>query len=195
VIFRLQGADPRLAAAVNPATGTLEIRGPGLKLSGGTELMLGAHIRGAGLWPLSLAACNLTALNLEWRNDGRLPGLIMQAAGATLSLHHARPEAIKAAGTALGALVEGLPGAVFADDSKNDLARLVASLPQGKGRLRLSLTRIDGISTSRLIMAGLADAPLAPDTLEALFAGTSANAIWESGIREHGLAALINRLT
>ena len=89
-MFRLQSADLQLAATVNAVTETLEIRGLALRLSGGTELTLGADIKGAGLSPLSLAAGSLTALDLDWRNDGRLLGPVMEAAGARLA--RIRPE-------------------------------------------------------------------------------------------------------
>jgi len=181
-VFRLQSADLQLAATLNPATDTLEIRGLALRLSGGTELTLGADIRGAGLSPLSLAAGSLTALDLDWRNDGRLLGPVMEAAGARLARDQAGTDAIDAARSALHAVVEALPGMMFAEGAKENLTRLIASLPRGRGRLRLSLTSKDGIGAARLIIAGLADAPLAPETLAALFAGASLSASWEPGL-------------
>ena len=79
-------------------------------------------------------------------------------------------------------MVEALPGTMFAEGAKENLTRLVAALPRGRGRLRLSLTSEDGIGAARLIMAGLADAPLAPATLAALFAGVSLSVSWEPGL-------------
>jgi hypothetical protein len=181
-MFRLQSGDLQLAASVNPATGALEIRGLTLRLSGGTDLTLGADIWGAGLSPQSLAAGKLTALDLDWRNDGRLLVPAMEASGAALTPDLSRAEATRAARTALGAVVDALPASLFADDGKDHLVRLIAALPQGRGRLRLSLTSPDGIGAARLIVAGMADAPLSPETMASLFAGASLSASWQPGL-------------
>lgn len=181
-IFRLETADLQLAATVNPVTETLEVRGLALRLAGGTELTLDADIRGAGLSPLSLAAGSLSVLDLDWRNDGKLLGPVMEAAAARLAPGQAGPEAIDAVRSALRTVVEALPGTMFATGAKENLTRLIAALPRGRGRLRLSLTSRDGIGAARLIMAGLADAPLAPATLATLFVGVSLSVSWEPGL-------------
>ncbi len=181
-MFRLQSADLQLAALVNPVTETLEIRGLALRFSGGTDLTLGADIRGAGLSPLSLAAGSLTALDLDWRNDGKLLVPVMEAAGAGLVPDASGEDATKAARAALAAVVEALPEAIFVGEGRDHLTRLAAALPQGRGRLRLSLTSADGIGAARLIMAGMADVPLAPETMAVLFAGASLSASWQPGL-------------
>ncbi len=181
-MFRLQSADLRLGARVNPATGSLEIRGLELRLSGGTELTLGADIRSAGLSPLALAAGSLTALDMEWRSDGKLIAPVLEAAGARLAPDASQAEALPAARRSLGRLVDALPEAIFSDGGKADLIQLVAALPQGRGRLRLSLTSVDGISAARLIRAWMAAAPPGRETLAALFAGASLSASWQPGL-------------
>lgn len=181
-MFRLQSADLQLSAAINPATETLEIRGLALQLSGGTEVALGADIKGAGLSPLGLAAGSLTALNLDWRNDGRLLGPVMESAGARLAPDLAGPAAVDAARSAVAAVIAALPEAAFGDDTKDNLARMLASLPQGRGRLRLSLTSAQGLGAARLIITGLADDPLAADSMAALFAGVTVTATWQAGL-------------
>ena len=79
-------------------------------------------------------------------------------------------------------MVEALPEAILVGDSRDHLTRLVAALPQGRGRLRLSLTAADGIGAARLIVAGMADVTLAPETMAALFAGASLSASWQPGL-------------
>jgi len=181
-LMRLQGADLRFEASVNPATDTLEIRELVLRLSGGTELTVGADIRGAGPSARSLPGGSLTALDLDWRNDGNLPRPVMEIAGERLGGGLKGTAAVDATRQALSALVEALPDAAFDGGGKDALARMVASLPQGRGRLLLSLTAPDGIGAARLLIVGLSDDPLGPKALASLLQGARLTVSWQPGL-------------
>ena len=180
-LMQLQAVDLAFAATVNAATDTLEIRGLDLRLSGGTEIDLQADLRGAGLTAASLAGGSLTMLNLGWRNDGRLPQVLMELAGEGLG-GETGDAAVDAARDRLAALVAAMPQAALEDGSKAALVRMVAALPQGRGRLTLALNAPDGIGTARLLLAGLAEDPLGRDALGKLLAGAALSAIWQPGL-------------
>lgn len=181
-IFRLQSADIGLRVILNPATDTLEIREGLLRLSGGTELVLSADIKGGGLTLASLAGGRLTALDLEWRNDGRLPRPLMELAGQRLPAAPNGTGSVEAARLALGDLIATLPETVLSGDDRAALARMVASLPQGRGRLRLSLTASEGIGAARLLVAGLSEDPRGAAALERLLSGVRLTAAWRPGL-------------
>jgi len=181
-LVQLQGMDLTFAATRNPATDTLELRGLVLRLSGGTEITLNADIVGAGLTAASLARGRLTLLELGWRNDGRLPQPLMEIAGERLDPSAKGAASVKAARDFLAALVAALPDAAFESGSKEAVARMVAALPQGRGRLTLALSAPEGIAAPRLVVAGLAKDPLGPEALDKLFAGVRILAQWEPGL-------------
>lgn len=181
-LLRLQSADLGLRARLAPDNGALEIREGLMQLSGGTELLFAADLLGAGFSRSGLALGALTALDLEWRNDGRLPRPLMEMAGERLPSAPTGGAAVDAARAALVDLVAALPEAMFAEGSRDALARMVAGLPQGRGRLRLSLGAPDGIGAARLLIAGMSDDPTGPDALAALLAGTSLSVDWRPGI-------------
>ncbi|MBA3909408.1 MAG: hypothetical protein C0524_05855 [Rhodobacter sp.] len=178
-MLQLQSADLRFVASVDADTETLELREVVLRLSGGTEVMLAADIRGAGLTFASFAGGSLTALDLDWRSDGRLLRLALAMAGERLAEGGTEAEAIDATRAALRAIVEALPEAMVSPESRAALARMVAGLPQGRGRLRLSLTATEGIGASRLLLAGLSDDPTGPDALKRLLADARLEASWQ----------------
>lgn len=180
-LFRLQTADLRLEAARTEADDRLDLRTFELRLSGGTELVLSAEIRGAGLAPASLAAGAVTRLDLRWRSDGRLAGPVLDLAGEALAGMGGKP-AVDAARQVLSALVTALPEAALTDGSRTALAALVADLPQGRGTLQLTLSSKDGIGAARIAMAALSDDPLGPKALALLFKDARIAAIWVPGI-------------
>lgn len=181
-MLRLQDAEFRLSARVDAASDTLEVESLMLRLSGGTVLSLAARISGAGLQPASLPAGRLTALDLDWRNDGRLMRPVMEIAGERLNDSLTGPAAVDAARDALQALLDALPETIFEEGSKPALQRMIATLPQGRGRLRLSLTADEGIGAARLAVAWLSDDPLGPAALGRLLAGVTVSASWQPGM-------------
>lgn len=180
-LFRLQSADLWLVAVHNVPADQLDLRVTDLRLSGGTYLALAVSLRGAGLDPATLAGASVTRLDLDWRNDGRLLRPVMEIAGERLS-GAAGLAAVDAARAVLAQLVAALPPSVLPDEPRTKLERLVAALPQGRGRLNLSLDAPDGIGAARLGIAALSRDPLGPESLARLFARTEIKADWQPGI-------------
>ncbi len=181
-VIRLQSADLRLSARVDPARDTLLVDGLTVKLSGGMELALSAEVAGAGLEAGSLAGGELMALDLSLRNDGRLLAPLMALAGEGMAPDLTEAQAVDATRAALRLALDALPEAMFAEEARSALERMVTALPQGRGRLEMSLTAAEGIGAARLMMAGLADDPLGPEALAELFKGARLSASWTPGI-------------
>jgi hypothetical protein len=177
-LMRLQSADLAFEARLDPASGLVSLSDLALELSGGTQLEVSAELAGGGLSIAQLAAGRLTALRVIWHNDGRLLRPILEMSAPDLS----GSKAVDAARAKLAALVESLPGAAIDDDSRAALKAMVKALPQGRGRLVLDLDVPDGIGAARLLVAGMAEDPLAPEALAALLDGAKIAATWEPGI-------------
>jgi hypothetical protein len=181
-LVRLQTVEMRFAAVVDAETDRLDISGGVLRLSGGSEVTFGATVAGGGLTAMDLASGSLTALDLEWRNDGRLLRPVMEMAGERLAGAPTGSAAVDAARLALRQVVDALPETALADDTRPELEQLVTALPQGRGRLTLSLSAPEGIGASRLLLAGLTDNPLGPKALAGLLQGARVTAVWSPGI-------------
>jgi hypothetical protein len=152
-----------------------------LRLSGGTELTLEADMKGAGLAPASLAAGAVTRLDLRWRSDGRLAAPVMELAGESL-VGVGGTAAVDAARAALAAAVAALLAKALSDDSRAALAALVADLPQGRGKLQLTLSSEGGISAARIALAAFSGDPFGPKALAALFSDARIDAVWVPGL-------------
>jgi hypothetical protein len=181
-LFRLQTADLRFSAAVDREMGRLDLRDGVLQLSAGTEVTFAAAGKAAGLSAGSLLGGSLTELDLVWRNDGRLLRPVMEMLGVRLAEGATGEAAVDAARLALRQLVDNLPEATLTADTRPELEQLVTALPQGRGRLALSLSVEDGIGASRLLMAGLSDDPLGPKGLALVLQGARLTALWSPGI-------------
>lgn len=181
-MFRLQSAELQLRAGLNPEAGRLEIRGFALVLSGGTEVTLDADLAGASLSPLGVAAGRLTGLELHWKADGRLMRGLMEAVGVGMDDGLTGAGAIKAARAGLTGVIDALPGSLVSDDSRNELSGMAESLPEARGILRLSFQSDEGIGAADLLVAGLGTS-LLDKTLASLFAGSSLQVDWDTGLQ------------
>jgi hypothetical protein len=181
-LFRLQSAELRFAAAVDGSNTLVNLGGGLLRLSGGTELQFSGTMLASGLSPASLLSGSLTAAQVEWRNDGRLLRPLMEVFGERLVDGVGGSSAVDAARLALRHATDNLPDASLTEDTRTELEQALAALPQGRGRLALSLTTSDGIGAARLLMAGLKDDPLGPDALAQVLQGAQIAATWTPGI-------------
>jgi hypothetical protein len=158
-LFRLQSADLRLRAVHDPESRTLSIAGLRLDLASGARLELDARVKGADLSPAAAALGTVTEARLVWRNDGRVLRPLMDLAGEGLA-GSGGPAAVDAARSVLAGLVEALPAANLDDPSRKALAAAVRAMPQGQGKLTLTLLAPEGIGAGRLAVAGLSDDPV-----------------------------------
>lgn len=181
-VLRLQTADLGFQLTLNPAGDTLMVRNVVLRLSGGTELALAADIRGAGLSVASLSGGSLTALELDWRNDGRLLGPVMEQAGMRLDPGLTGDASTGAARSAFAEVVAALPDTIFEEASRAALSRMISALPRGRGRLALSLTTGSGIGASRIILTAFSEDPLGPEAMARLLDGVRIRAVWQAGL-------------
>lgn len=179
--IRLQSAEVWLMAVHDIASDSLELRITDLRLSGGTSLTLAVALKGASLDPGSLAGAALTRLDLDWRTDGRLPRPLMDLAGGRMTGQEG-PAAVDAARAGLARLVAGLPPSVLGEAARGELERAIAALPQGRGRLQLTLDVPSGIGAARVAAAALAADPLGEAALARLTAGASLSADWQPGL-------------
>jgi hypothetical protein len=180
-ILRLQRADLRLSLVHDAGAGTVTLAGAVLRLSGGTELVLTAEVAAEAMTPAALALGRVTRAELEWRNDGRLLRPLMESAGARLS-GATGDAAVAALRAALAEGLAALPTDALAEGAGPALTRLIAALPQGRGRLRLGLTSAEGIGAARLALAALSEDPVGAAALGRLFAGATITADWQPGI-------------
>jgi hypothetical protein len=181
-LLRLQTADLTLSVSRNDAEDRLELRGGLLQLSGGTEVKFNGDIDGAQLSRGSVLLGALTALDLEWKNDGRLLRPAMEAAGEGLVEGATGSAAVDAARAALVALAAALPAASLTGESAEELEQLIAAMPQGRGRFSLGFASQYGIGATQLGIAALSDDPMGPETLARLLSGTAINVDWQPGL-------------
>jgi hypothetical protein len=182
-VMRLQSADLSGLVVRDPAAGVLTVSGARLELSSGAVLELDADIRGADLSPASVAVAAVTRATLVWRNDGRLPGPVMDLVGEGLT-GTGGAAAVEASRAALAGAVEALPTAAIDDASRKALAAAVRAMPQGRGKLTLTLVSEEGIGAGRLALAALSGDPVSPKALDALFAGATITAAWQAGLSQ-----------
>lgn len=182
-MLRLQSADLNLRAQHDTATNRVTVSEFRLVLSGGTALDLSADIQDADLSAAGLAAGRLTRASVVWRSDGRFLRPVMDMAGEGLAGTTGGP-AVDAARAALEQIVDLLPPATLDDASRKALTAAIRSLPQGRGKLALTLVSEDGIGAARLGMAALQGDPLSPKAMAALFAGTTLTATWTPGLAD-----------
>lgn len=180
-MVRLQSADLRLRAVHDPAENLLSISGLRFALSGGTTLELDAEIRGAGLSLASLALGEVTRATLVWRADGRLLRPVMDLAGEGLA-GTGGTAAIEASRSVLAELVLALPAGTLDDASRQALEAAVRAMPQGRGKLTLTVVSPDGIGAGRLAPALLSDKATTAEAAQALFAGATITASWQPGL-------------
>lgn len=180
--LRLQTVDMMLKIRRSKAFAGLELRGGVVVLSGGTELLIEADLKGAGFAPGAMLASALTALDLEWKTDGRLPRPAMEAAGEWLDAGATGDKAVAAARDGLMAVIGNLPGDMLTGDTAKELAALVEDLPQGRGRMVLTFDAEAGIGATRLAVAALSDDPTGRAALAKLFAGAELSLDWRPGI-------------
>ena len=181
-LLRLQSAEVHLRIWRDKAADRLVLEGGRIALSGGGELVLAAEIAGASLSSASILTGRLTALHLEWQNDGRTLRPGMEALGAGIRPAASGTGAVLAARDALLAVVKAVPDASLPDDAADALARFIAALPQGRGRLVLDLAAEAGIGAVELGLLALSDDPAGPEALGRLMAGTVLTADWQPGL-------------
>jgi hypothetical protein len=182
-MLRLQSADLNLRSVHDPDNRRVTLSAFRLELSGGTSLDLSADIEDADLSAAGLAGGRLTRASLVWRSDGRLLRPIMDMAGEGLAGTPGGP-AVDAARAALEEIVDLLPPASLDDASRKALAAAIRALPQGRGKLVLTLASEDGIGAARLGMAALQGDPLSPKAMAALFDGATLTATWTPGLAD-----------
>jgi hypothetical protein len=180
--LRLQTVDVRLTLRQATGFAGLELRDGVIALSGGTELRIEADLQGAGFGARSLPLSLLTALNLEWKTDGRLPRPAMEAAGERLEEGATGDTAVALARQALLVVIGNLPEDALTGDTAHELVALVEALPQGRGRMVLAFDAEAGIGAARLAMAALSDDPTGQAALAKLFAGTALSVDWQPGV-------------
>lgn len=180
-LMRLQTADLRLRAVHDPEAGVLTLSGLGLELSGGTVLELDGDLKGATLSLSSLLLGAVMRANLVWRSDGKLARPLMDMAGEGLA-GAPGPEAVDAAQRALAALVDALPAAALDDNSRKALLAAVAALPQGRGKLTLTLVSPGGIGSARVAVVSLSGDPMSPEALGTILDGATISAAWQPGL-------------
>ncbi|KAF0113666.1 MAG: hypothetical protein FD150_1956 [Rhodobacteraceae bacterium] len=180
--LRLQTVDVRLMLRQGTLFEGLELRGGVIALSGGTEVRIEADLKGAGFEAGTLLSALLTALDLEWKADGRLLRPAMEAVGERLTDGATGDAAVEAARQGLLAVIANLPGEMLTGDTAKELAALVEALPQGRGRMALGFDAGDGIGAARLAIAALSDDPVGETALAKLFAGTALLVDWTPGI-------------
>jgi hypothetical protein len=178
---RLQTADLSLSLYRNEAEDLLEVRSFMLTFSGGSRIEIDARIRGAGLSAASILTGSLTELRLRWRSDGRILRPAMEAAGLAMGDAAEGAAPVDAARAALLEIVGNLPDEILFEDAAKELARFLRALPQGRGRLVLSLTS-DGIGAAELGLLALADDPTGPEALARLLAGSVLTVDWLPGL-------------
>lgn len=180
--LRLQSLDMSLTLRKAAGLDGLELRAGVIALSGGTEVRVEADLAGAGFAAESLPLSLLTALDLEWRTDGRLLRPLLEALGEGLQADATGDEAMAAARRGLVAVIGNLPEDALTGDTAKELAALVNDLPQGRGRMLLTLDAEGGIGAARLAVAALSDDPTGREALARLFAGTTLSLDWQAGV-------------
>jgi hypothetical protein len=181
-LFRLQTADLSLAVSRNHADDRLELSRGRLVLSGGTEVEFSADLAGSELSATSVLLGALTALDLTWKNDGRLLRPVMEVAGEHLVEGATGSVAVDATRDWLQMIAAALPSASLTGTSGDEAQQLIAALPQGRGRLRLGLVSDAGIGAAQLGLVALAEDPLGAKALERLLSGSRITLDWRPGL-------------
>lgn len=179
-MLRLQTAEVAATATVGPEG--LALRVARLRLSGGTELVVEADVAGAALSSGALLVGRLTSARIDWRNDGKLTRLALEAAGARLEPGADGPAAIDAARAGMRAVLDAVPETAVGEAGREELVQLIDALPQGRGRLVVELRSDSGIGAADLGLAALAKEPWGPKALGRLFAGVVVTVDWTPGL-------------
>ena len=180
--LRLQTAKVDLALRRDEAGDQLLLERGRLGLSGGSELVVIGEVAGAELSAASLLTGRVTRLAAEWKNDGRTLRPLMEAMGAQLEPGATGTKAVLAARAALSGVIETVPKGSLPEESAVALTAFIAALPQGRGRLRVTVASDAGIGMAQLGMLALSDDPLGPQALARLFADVAVGADWAPGI-------------
>ena len=180
--LRLQTAKVDLALRRDEAGDQLLLERGRLGLSGGSELVVIGEVAGAELSAASLLTGRVTRLAAEWKNDGRTLRPLLEAMGAQLEPGATGTKAVLAARAALSGVIETVPEGSLPEESADALNAFIAALPQGRGRLRVTVASDAGIGMAQLGMLALSDDPLGPQALARLFADVAVGADWAPGI-------------
>lgn len=180
--LRLQSLDMMVKVRRSKAFDGLEVRGGVIALSGGTEVLIEADLKDADFVPGSALVSMLRALDLEWKNDGRLLRPAMEAAGERLQEGATANAAVEATRELLRVVIGSLPKDSLTGDTADELVSLVEAMPQGRGRVILSFESDGGIGVAQLALAALGKEPTGPDALARLFAGARLTVDWKPGI-------------
>ena len=181
-LLRLQSADFHLLLRRDDAADRLVLEGGRLGLSGGGELLLTGEVAGAHLSVPSILTGRVTALHLDWKNDGRTLRPVMEALGTAVDPRATGTQAVLAARGALLGVVDATPESSLPEADAEALAAFIAALPQGRGRLVLDFASDAGIGAAQLGLLALADDPTSPEALARLFDGARISAGWAPGI-------------
>ena len=180
--LRLQTAKVDLALRRDEAGDQLLLERGRLGLSGGSELVVIGEVAGAELSAASLLTGRVTRLAAEWKNDGRTLRPLLEAMGAQLEPGATGTKAVLAARAALSGVIETVPEGSLPEESAVALTAFIAALPQGRGRLTVTVASDAGIGMAQLGMLALSDDPLGPQALARLFADVAVGADWAPGI-------------
>lgn len=182
-LLRLQSAEVHLTLRRDEALDRLVLEGGRLDLSGGGALLLTAEIAGARVSATSILTGRVTALHLDWTNDGRTLRPVMEALGTAVDPRLTGTQAVLAARGALLGVIEGIPAGSLSEADAEALAAFIAALPQGRGRLVLEFGSEAGIGASQLGLLALAEDPVGPEALARFLAGARISASWEPGLQ------------
>ena len=181
-LLRLQSAEVHLLLRRDEAADRLVLEGGRLDLSGGGVLLLTGEAQGAHLSAASILTGRVTALHLEWKNDGRTLRPVMEALGTAVDPRSTGTQAVLAARAALLGVVDAMPESSLPEADAEALTSFIAALPQGRGRLVLDFASDAGIGAAQLGLLALSDDPTSPEALARLFDGARINAGWAPGI-------------
>lgn len=181
-LLRLQTAEVHLLLRRDEAADRLVLEGGRLELSGGSALALTGEVAGAHLSAPSMLTGRVTALHLEWKNDGRTLRPVMEALGTAVDPRSTGTQAVLAARGALLGVVDAMPESSLPEADAEALAAFIAALPQGRGRLALDFASEAGIGAAQLGLLALSDAPAGPEALTRLLGGARVSAGWAPGI-------------
>lgn len=181
-MVRLQTVDLRFAVAVDGSGRAVELRDGHIRLSGGTEMRFSASFQASNLSLPALLSGGLTAAEMDWRNDGRFLRPLMEVMGEQLVDGARGTAAVDAARLALRQVTDNLPENTLAKDARAELEDALAALPQGRGRLVLSVRSDEAIGAARLLLAELKEDPLGPVALAELLDDVTIGVTWTPGI-------------
>jgi hypothetical protein len=180
-LLRLQTLDASFSASVN--AGEVQLRPFRLRLGSGMALRLELDGKAGGLDGASLLAGSLTAVTLDWENDGRTLRPLMEIAGERLVDGAQGSVAVDATRTALRIHSENLPEAFFAEEARAELETVIDALPHGRGRLLLTFTSEAGMNAARLGVLALSGDPASPEALARFLAGARLELNWDPGLQ------------